>query len=81
MELPIWVSAPVIRDHAAVCRALVDNNGQCRHVQHCLTGMIILPKNSMANIACCILESADTSGFGCSRRHPIANVHASRSSS
>jgi hypothetical protein len=79
MELPMVAPAPVVRDHAVVCCAMVDNHGQCRHVQHYLTGMIILPNNSMANIARCILESADTSGLGCSRQPPIANSDASRS--
>jgi hypothetical protein len=81
MELPMVAPAPVFHDRAVVCRALVDHHDRCRHVQYYLTGMIALPNNSMANIAHCILESVDTFGPGCSRRHPIANVNASRSQS
>jgi hypothetical protein len=79
MELPRVAPAPVVRDQAVVCRALVDHHGQSRHVQHYLTEMIILPNNSRANITRYILEDTDTSGISCSRRHPIVNVDASRS--
>ena len=59
MELPIVTSAPVVTDHAGVFRDLFDNQCQFRHVQHYLTGLIVLPNKSMANITRCILESAD----------------------
>ena len=59
MELPIVAPAPVVTDHAAVFRDLFDNQCQFRHFQHYLTGLIVLPNKSMANIARCILESAD----------------------
>jgi hypothetical protein len=57
--LPIVAPAPVITDHAGVFRELFDNQRQFRHFQHYLTGLIVLPNKSMANIARCILESAD----------------------
>jgi hypothetical protein len=59
MELPIVAPAPVVTDHAAVFRDLFDNQCQFRHFQHYLTGIIVLPNKSMANITRCILESAD----------------------
>jgi SRSO17 transposase len=59
MELPIVAPAPVVTDHAGVFRDLFDNQCQFRHFQHYLTGLIVLPNKSMANIARCILESAD----------------------
>jgi len=59
MELPIVAPAPVVTEHAAVFRDLFENQCQFRHVQHYLTGLIVLPNKSMANIARCVLESAD----------------------
>jgi hypothetical protein len=59
MELPIVGHAPVVAEHAAVFRDLFDNRCQFRHFQHYLTGLIILPNKSLANMARCILESAD----------------------
>ena len=59
MELPIVAPAPVVSNHAAVFRDLFDNQCQFRHFQHDLTGLIVLPNKSLANIARCILESTD----------------------
>ena len=59
MELPIVAPAPVVSDHTAVFRDLFENQCQFRHFQHDLTGLIVLPNKSMANIARCILDSAD----------------------
>ena len=59
MELPIVEPAPVVTEHTAVFRDLCENQCQFRHFQHYLTGLIVLPNQSMANIARCILESAD----------------------
>ena len=59
MELPIIAPAPVVTKHAAVFRDVCENQCQCRHVQHDLTGLIVLPHKSMANLARCLLESAD----------------------
>jgi hypothetical protein len=59
MEMPIVTSAPVVTDHAGVFRDLFDNQCQFRHFQHYLTGLIVLPNKSMANITRCILASAD----------------------
>ena len=59
MEWPIVAPAPVVTDHAAVFRDLFDNQCQCRPFQHDLTGLIVLPHKSLANIARCIFASAD----------------------
>jgi SRSO17 transposase len=59
MELPIIAPAPVVTEHAGVFGDLFENPCQFRHVQHDLTGLIVLPNKSMANIARCILDSAD----------------------
>ena len=58
MELPIVVPAPVVTEHAGVFRDLCENQCQFRHFQHYLTGLMVLPNKSMANIARCILDSA-----------------------
>jgi hypothetical protein len=59
MELPILEPAPVVTEHAAVFRDRFDNQCQFRHFQHDLTGLIVLPHKSLANIARCIRESPD----------------------
>ncbi len=59
MELPILTPAPVVTEHAAVFRDLFENQCQFRHFQHYLTGLIVLPNKSLANMARCILDSAD----------------------
>jgi hypothetical protein len=63
MELPIVAPAPIVTEHAAVFRDLFDNQCQFRHFQHYLTGLIVLPNKSMANMARCLLESADKTNF------------------
>ena len=59
MELPIVAPAPVVTDYTGVFRDLFENRCQFRHFQHYVTGLIVLPNKSMANIARCILDSAD----------------------
>ena len=59
MELPIVAPAPVIAEHAAVFRDVFDNQCQFRHFQHYLTGLIVLPNKSLANMARFLLDSAD----------------------
>jgi DDE superfamily endonuclease len=59
MELPIVAPAPIVTKHAAVFRDLFDNHCQFRHFQHYLTGLIVLPNKSLANMARCTLDSAD----------------------
>jgi SRSO17 transposase len=59
MDLPIIAPAPVVTEHAQVFRDLFGNHCQFRHFQHYLTGLRVLPNKSLANIARCILDSAD----------------------
>jgi DDE superfamily endonuclease len=59
MELPIVAPAPIVTTHAVVFRDLFENQCQFRHFQHYLTGLIVLPNKSLANMARCILDSAD----------------------
>ena len=59
MALPIIAPAPVVTDHTGVFRDLCENQCQFRHFQHDLTGLIVLPNKSLANIARGILDSAD----------------------
>jgi DDE superfamily endonuclease len=59
MELPLIEPAPVVTAHTGVFRDVFENQCQFRHVQHDLTGLIVLPNKSLANMARCILDSAD----------------------
>jgi DDE superfamily endonuclease len=59
VERPIVASAPVVTEHTAVFRDLFDNQCQFRHFPHSLTGLMVLPNKSLANMARCILDSAD----------------------
>jgi DDE superfamily endonuclease len=59
MALPLVAPAPIVTEHAAVFRDLFENQCQFRHFQHYLTGLIVLPNKSLANITRCILDSAD----------------------
>ena len=59
MELPLIEPAPVVTEHTAVFRDVFENQCQFRHFQHYLTGLMVLPNKSLANIARCTLESTD----------------------
>jgi hypothetical protein len=59
MELPLIEPAPVVTEHTAVFRDLFENQCQFRHFQPYLTGLMVLPNKSLANITRCTLESAD----------------------
>jgi len=59
MQLPILAPAPIISQHAEAFKDLFENQKQYRHFQNYLTGLIVLPNKSMANISRCILDSAD----------------------
>lgn len=59
MQLPLVAPAPLVVTHAAAFRDLFENRKQFRHFQNYLTGLMVLPNKSMANIARCILDSAD----------------------
>jgi SRSO17 transposase len=51
--------APLVSQHAAAFEDLFENRKQYRHFQNYLTGLIVLPNKSMANISRCVLDSAD----------------------
>jgi len=57
--LPIVAPAPLVTVHAGAFRDLFENRCQFRHFQNYLTGLMVLPNKSMANITRCILDSAD----------------------
>jgi hypothetical protein len=59
MQLPILMPAPLVSKHAAAFEDIFKNRKQYRHFQNYLTGLMVLPNKSMANISCCILDSAD----------------------
>jgi hypothetical protein len=59
MQLPIVSPAPIVTAHAGAFRDLFENRCQFQHFQNYLTGLIVLPNKSMANIARCVVESAD----------------------
>jgi SRSO17 transposase len=59
MQLPIVTPAPLVTAHASAFQDLFENRCQFRHFQNYLTGLIVLPNKSMANIVRCILDSAD----------------------
>jgi len=59
MQLPILAPAPLVSQHAEAFKDLFENQKQYRHFQNYVTGLIVLPNKSMANISRCILDSAD----------------------
>lgn len=59
MQLPILAPAPIVSQHAEAFKDLFENQKQYRHFQNYLTGLIVLPNKSMANISRCVLDSAD----------------------
>lgn len=63
MQLPIITAAPLVKEHAVAFRDLFSNRRQFRHFENYLTGLTVLPNKSMANIARCIVDSADKSNL------------------
>ena len=59
MQLPIITPAPIVVTHTVVFRDLFENKRQFRHFQNYLTGLAVLSNKSMANMARCVLDSAD----------------------
>jgi len=59
MQLPIITPAPLVRVHAEAFRDLFENRCQFRHFENYLTGLMVLPNKSMANITRCVIESSD----------------------
>jgi SRSO17 transposase len=59
MQLPIVSVAPIVLDHSENFREVFANRKQFRHFQNYLTGLIALDNKSLANLARCIVDSAD----------------------
>jgi len=59
MQLPIIMPAPLVTAHAEVFRDLFENRCQFQHFENYLTGLMVLPNKSMANIARCVVDSSD----------------------
>lgn len=59
MQLPIVSTAPIVLEHGEEFRDVFANRKQYRHFVNYLTGLITLENKSMANMARCILDSAD----------------------
>jgi SRSO17 transposase len=59
MQLPIIAPAPLVIAHAVAFHDLFENRRQSQHFENYLTGLIVLPNKSMANIARCVVDSAD----------------------
>lgn len=59
MQLPIVSVAPIVLEHGESFRSIFANRKQFRHFQNYVTGLIALDNKSLANLARCILDSAD----------------------
>ncbi len=59
MQLPILEPAPIVAQYAPEFEHVFENSCQYRHFQNYLTGLMVLDNKTMANIARCVLESAD----------------------
>lgn len=63
MQLPILAPAPLVATHAEAFRDLFENRCQFRHFANYLTGLMVLPNKTMANIVRCTIESSDKSNL------------------
>lgn len=59
MQLPIVEPAPVVLKYSDEFQSCFKDCRQFNHFRNYLTGLIVLENKSMANIARCLLESAD----------------------
>jgi hypothetical protein len=59
MQLPIIAPAPLVVTHGEAFRDLFENRRQFRHFQNYVTGLMVLDNKSLANMARCLLDSAD----------------------
>jgi SRSO17 transposase len=59
MQLPLVEVAPVVERSAERFREVFRNECEFQHFKNYLTGLIVLDNKSYANIARCLLESAD----------------------
>ena len=63
MQLPILAPAPLVAMQAEAFRDLFENRCQFRHFENYLTGLMVLPNKSLANMTRCILDSSDKSNL------------------
>jgi hypothetical protein len=59
MQFPLIGTAPVVERDADRFRSVFDNRCEFQHFKNYLTGLMVLENKSYANIARCVLESAD----------------------
>lgn len=59
MQFPIVALAPVVQAYTQPFRSFFTREAQFKHFQEYVTGLIVLDNKSYANIARCILKSAD----------------------
>ena len=59
MVIPIVEPAPIVVKYAEAFRPVFKDRRQFEHFRNYLTGLMVLDDKSLANIARCILESAD----------------------
>ena len=59
MVIPIVEPAPIVLRYAEAFRPVFKDCRQFEHFRNYLTGLMVLDDKSMANIARCIVESAD----------------------
>lgn len=59
MQLPLVEPAPLVLKYSDEFRSCFKDRRQFNHFRNYLTGLIVLENKSMANIARCLLESAD----------------------
>ena len=59
MQLPITEISPIVAKYGQEFHQVFQNKCQVRHFENYVTGLITLENKSMANIARCILDSAD----------------------
>ena len=88
MQLPIVNVAPLVKEHSEIFRCVFANRNQFRHFENYLTGLMVLDNKSMANIARCILDSADKTNVSrylseapwraASTQRPAHQLHAVR---
>lgn len=59
MQLPLVSAAPVVEREAERFRHVFENRCEFQHFKNYLTGLMVLDNKTYANIARCLLESAD----------------------
>jgi hypothetical protein len=63
MQIPIVQAAPLVKTHAEAFRDLFENRPQFEHFQEYVTGLMVLDNKTLANMARCIVDSADKTNW------------------